>query len=66
MYLTQALHRALQHRPNPIAVHYGARRKTFAELCDRVARLAGALESLGVGTGPRVALPLRNSDLYRD
>ncbi|MFO0120745.1 MAG: long-chain-fatty-acid--CoA ligase [Burkholderiales bacterium] len=64
MYLTQALHRALQQHPNQIAVHFGQRSKTFAELADRVARLAGALQSLGVGTGDRVAMLALNSDRY--
>ena len=64
MYLTQALHRALQQHPNQIAVHFGRRSKTFAELADRVARLAGALQTLGVGTGDRVAMLALNSDRY--
>ena len=44
MYLTQALHRAVQQHPNRIAVRFGERQSTFLQLTDRVARLAGALQ----------------------
>lgn len=38
MYLTQALHRAVQQHPDRIAVRFGGRQCTFRELADRVAR----------------------------
>ena len=42
--------------PNATAVVDGGRRFTYAEFHDRVHRLAGALRSLGVGPGDRVAV----------
>ena len=43
VYLTQALHRAVQQHPDRIAVRFGSRQRTYREFADRVARLAGAL-----------------------
>ncbi|GAC1606907.1 MAG: long-chain fatty acid--CoA ligase [Ramlibacter sp.] len=64
MYLTQALHRAVQQHPGRIAVRFGNRQRTFGQLADRVARLAGALHKLGMQTGDRVAMLALNSDRY--
>ncbi|MFJ4291841.1 long-chain-fatty-acid--CoA ligase [Cupriavidus sp. NPDC089707] len=64
MYLTQALHRAVQQKPDQIAVRFGERQQTFHQLADRVARLAGALQSLGMQAGDRVAMLALNSDRY--
>ena len=64
MYLTQALHRAVQQHPDRIASIFGTRRRTFAEFADRVARLAGALQKLGMKPGDRVAMLALNSDRY--
>jgi acyl-CoA synthetase (AMP-forming)/AMP-acid ligase II len=64
MYLTQALHRSVQQNPEAVATIFGDRTRTFAETADRVARLAGALRELGVGTGDRVAMYALNSDRY--
>lgn len=64
MYLTQALHRSVQQHPDRIAVIFGDRRRTFRELADRVARLAGALQGLGLRAGDRVAMLSLNSDRY--
>ncbi len=64
MYLTQPLHRAVIHHPQRIAVRFGQRQATFAEFADRVARLAAALQALGVQTGDRVAILALNSDRY--
>jgi len=64
MYLTQALHRAVQQHPDRIASIFGTRRRTFAEFADRVARLAGALQRLGMKPGDRVAMLAMNSDRY--
>lgn len=64
MYLTQALHRAEQQHPNRIAVQFGERQHTFREFTQRVARLAGALQALGMQTGDRVAMLSLNSDRY--
>jgi long-chain acyl-CoA synthetase len=64
MYLTQALHRAVQQHPERIAVRFGNRQRTFRQLADRVARLAGALQKLGMQAGDRVAMLSLNSDRY--
>ena len=64
MYLTQSLHRAVQRHPDRIAVRCGDRQRTFAEFADRVARLAGALQHLGMQAGDRVAMLSLNSDRY--
>jgi len=64
MYITQALHRALQQYPERIAVRFRNRQRTFREFADRVARLAGALQSLGMQPGDRVAMLALNSDRY--
>ena len=45
MSTTYGLHRAVLLNPKGTAVMFEGRRRTFAELADRVARLAGALES---------------------
>lgn len=64
MYMTQALHRATQKHPDRIAVRFGNRQRTFREFIDRVARLGGALQKLGMQRGDRVAMLSMNSDLY--
>ncbi len=64
MYLTQSLHRAVQAHPERIAVRFGERQRTFAEFEDRVARLADALQTLGMQVGDRVAMLSLNSDRY--
>jgi acyl-CoA synthetase (AMP-forming)/AMP-acid ligase II len=64
MYLTQGLHRAVQQQPGGIATICGARTRTFAELADRVSRLAGGLRGTGVGPGDRVAYLGLNSDRF--
>jgi len=64
MYLTQALHRAVQQKPDHIASRFGERQQTFRQLADRVARLAGALQGLGMQVGDRVAMLALNSDHY--
>ena len=64
MYLTQCLHRSLQQHPDRIAVRVGSRKRTFREYTERVSRLAGALQMLGMQTGDRVAMLSLNSDRY--
>ncbi|MCY1287552.1 Long-chain-fatty-acid--CoA ligase [compost metagenome] len=64
MYITQGLHRHLQRRPNATAIRSNGRSVTYAELGDRVARLAGALKKLGVASGDRVAMLSLNSQRY--
>ena len=61
MYLTQLLHRNLQRRPNGEALVCGSTRRTYAQLHDRVARLACHLKRIGVQRGDRVAVLSLNS-----
>jgi acyl-CoA synthetase (AMP-forming)/AMP-acid ligase II len=61
---TQTLHAAHAHYPNAIATICGERQQNWSELRDRVERLAGAIKSLGVEAGDRVAILALNSDRY--
>lgn len=62
LYLTQSLHRAVQCRSSALATIYQGRERTYAQMCERVARLAGALQGLGVKPRDRVGLLALNSD----
>lgn len=64
MYITQGLHRHLQQRPDAIAIRSPERSVTYAELGDRVARLAAGLKGLGVASGDRVAMLSFNSQRF--
>ena len=63
-YLTQSIHRNAQIRGKKIATINGDRQHTWSQLKDRVARFAGALKSIGVQEGERVAILALNSDRY--
>jgi acyl-CoA synthetase (AMP-forming)/AMP-acid ligase II len=65
MYLTQALHRALQHHPAKVALrHVGTepRDYTFERFTSEIARHAAALHARGVRPGDRVAMLSPNND----
>ncbi|MBE0550405.1 MAG: long-chain fatty acid--CoA ligase [Rubrivivax sp.] len=64
MQITQALKRAAAARPGALATVCGGRRRTFAQVAQRVARLAGALHGLGVQADDRVGILSLNSDRY--
>ena len=64
MSITQGLRRALQVKKNATATLYKERRRTWGEVGARVAKMAGALQSLGMKKGDRVALLMLNSDFY--
>jgi long-chain acyl-CoA synthetase len=64
MYLTQGLHRAIAVRPQATATIFRDRRRTFAQLGDRVSRLAGGLQELGLAPGARICMLALNSDRY--
>jgi acyl-CoA synthetase (AMP-forming)/AMP-acid ligase II len=66
MQITQSLHRAVQAVPHEVCTVFGERKRTFAEVADRVARFAGALQQLGVGDGERVGIYALNSDRYHE
>ena len=64
MQMTSMLRRAAQINPNGIATIFEDRKTSWSEMLDRVARLAGALQGLGMGPGDRVALLSLNSDRF--
>lgn len=64
MYMTQCLQRTLQQDPEHLATIFGERRHTYREFGERVARLAGALQALGMAAGDRVGMLALNSDRY--
>jgi len=64
MRITQGLARAAHIRPSHLAVVDGERKKSWGELAERVAKLAGALEALGIRRGDRVAVLANNGDRY--
>lgn len=64
MYITQGLKRAAQINRNGIATIDGRRQRTWGEFAERVAKLASALQNLGMTQGARVGLLAFNSDRY--
>ena len=64
MKITQGIHRASTIRGKATATVFGARRRTWAEVRERVARLAAGLVAAGLQRGDRVAIVAQNSDLY--
>jgi long-chain acyl-CoA synthetase len=59
--LSQLLARAVRRHPDKLAVVQGARRLSYSELAERVARCAAGFAELGVGQDACVALALANS-----
>jgi long-chain acyl-CoA synthetase len=64
MQITHGLRRAMQVNADGTATIFENRRHTYRTFTDRVARLAGALTSLGVSPRDRVAVLALNSDRY--
>ncbi len=64
MNITHGLRRALQVNPRGIAILEGERILTWAEVGERVGRVAGALRQRGVAKGDRVAVLMLNSSRY--
>jgi long-chain acyl-CoA synthetase len=64
--LTQGIHRSARINPHAVACIDGARRRTWAQVADDIARFAALLRELGVGPGDRVAVLAANSDHYFD
>ena len=62
--VTQALLRNLQQIPAQIATIDGDRQRTWSQLVERIARLAGGLHALGVAPGERVGVIALNSDRH--
>ncbi|MGH9348405.1 MAG: long-chain-fatty-acid--CoA ligase [Vicinamibacterales bacterium] len=64
MQVTMGLRRAARVRGRETAVLDGTRRQTWADVQDRVARLAGALRHQGLQPGDRVAILMLNGHRY--
>ena len=64
MYITQGLKRAALVNAQGIATIDGERRQTWQEFAGLVARLAGALHSLGLERNGRLAMLALNSDRH--
>ena len=64
MQITSMIRRAAQINPKGIATICKDRQQTWAQMLTRVAKLAGALQALGMQPGDRVALLSLNSDRY--
>ncbi len=64
MHFAQMLCRAAQINGRSRAIKDGPVERTWIEVEDRVARLAGALKAQGVGDGDRVAILALNSSRY--
>jgi acyl-CoA synthetase (AMP-forming)/AMP-acid ligase II len=64
MQITSIIRRAAQINPQGIATIYEDRQQTWTQMLERVARLAGGLQQLGMKPGDRVALLSLNSDRF--
>lgn len=64
MEITAILRRAAQVNPDGLATIFKDRRHTWLELLERVQKLAGAFQALGVKPGDRIALLSLNSDRF--
>lgn len=66
MYVTQSLHRLVQQCPEMPLTIFADVQRDVTESADRIARLAGALQALGVQRNDRVAFLGLNSDRYHE
>jgi len=64
MQISSILRRAAQVTPQGIATIHLDRQQTWGQMLNRVQKLAGAFQALGVGTGDRIALLSLNSDRF--
>jgi long-chain acyl-CoA synthetase len=64
LQLTHAIHRQLQQQPTETASVFQGRRRTWRDAAERSARLAGALQSLGLAPRDRVGMLALNCDQY--
>lgn len=63
-FISQGLSRAAQINPKGTATVCEDRSRSWTEVLDRVKRLAGGLQALGMRKGDRVAILSMNSDRY--
>ncbi len=66
MQLTQFVHRSLRASPDAVMTIFDGRLRTCRESVDRMSRLAGGFQTLGLRTGDRVAILASNSDYYHE
>lgn len=64
MQITQTLRRAVQINADGTAVVFRERQQSYRQLLERVTKLAGALQLLGLECGDRVAVLALNNDRY--
>ncbi len=64
MKLDQLITRNAIHLPEKTATIFNGRQHNWGQLKDRVARMAGALKTLGLKSGDRVSVLALNSDYY--
>src|ERR1700683_3632702 len=64
MRLTQGLQQSVLHNPTRTATVFENRRRSYAEVIDRVARLAAGFLAMGAKPGDRIAILALNSDAY--
>lgn len=64
MSVTRGIHRSLRIHRNALATSCEGRRRSWAELAQRVAALAGGIRAAGVQKSDRVAVLMANSDRY--
>ncbi|MBE1282774.1 MAG: long-chain-fatty-acid--CoA ligase [Rhodobacteraceae bacterium] len=64
MQISAILRRAQQVAPNAIATIHLDRQQTWSQFLERVQKLAGAFQKLGVEPGDRIALLSLNSDRF--
>jgi len=64
MYLSQCVNRAVQINPRGIATNFGHNQRTYLEFRERIQRLAGGMQALGLEVGDRAAILSLNSDCY--
>lgn len=64
MQLSSIIRRAAQVNPRGTATIFKDRQQSWSQLLDRVSRLAGALQQMGMKPGDRVALLSLNSDRF--
>jgi acyl-CoA synthetase (AMP-forming)/AMP-acid ligase II len=64
MAITACVKRNVQQNSAGCATVFGSRRRSWSELQERVARVAGGMKLLGLGAGDRIAILALNSDRY--